>query len=195
MLNFNIFENIDIICKCFGLEDKKIKRKSHSSKFIEDIVSDSKISILPISPNFDIDNLYPITNHVQLWNIFVVGSDKTYIMANIKDQHIKFNKSDDLLNRKGSNILPEELNEMFDSIWERTLKGNRLQFYMVICGKLYFINTYPFINDKQKINGGIMFMRSFDIMPPVESDNISINDNRISLDKKEQSPRASNERK
>ncbi len=124
-----------------------------------------KISILPIIPNFEIDNLYPLTDHVELWNIFVVGNDKTYILANVNDPHIKIHQANQLPNNSGSEILPPELMSVFDSIWNQALTGKQLQFYMVWNSKLYFVNTYPFFNGKKKIIGAILFMRTFDSMP------------------------------
>jgi hypothetical protein len=129
-----------------------------------------KISILPIIPNFDIDNLYPLTDHVELWNIFVVGNDKTYILANIKDPHICLPQVDRLANHKGNNILPEELVMAFDSVWTKTLAGMQLQFYMVWNGKLYFVNTYPLFNGQSKVIGAILFMRAFETMPETRFD-------------------------
>jgi hypothetical protein len=124
-----------------------------------------KISILPITPQFDIDNLYPLTDHVELWNIFVVGNDKTYILANINDLHIHIPNHNGLHNQKGEDILPSELVKVFDTLWDRTLSGRQLQFYMVWNGKLYFMNTYPFFNGAKVVIGAILFMRAFETMP------------------------------
>jgi hypothetical protein len=124
-----------------------------------------KISILPINNHFDIENLYPLTDHVELWNIFIVGNDKTYILASVKDPCITIPGADDLLNHRGNNRLPVELNEFFNTIWDKTLNGKQLQFYMVWSGRLYFINTYPFLNGKGKVIGAALFMRAFETMP------------------------------
>jgi hypothetical protein len=132
---------------------------------IYNVSREYKISILPIFPYFEIDNLYPLTDHVELWNIFIVGNDKTYILANINDPHIKIPNAKNLANKQGESMIPTELHILFDSIWNKTLSGTKLQFYMVWSGKLYFINTYPFRNGKDKIIGAIMFMRAFDTMP------------------------------
>jgi hypothetical protein len=134
---------------------------------IYNVSREYKISILPIYPNFEIDNLYPLTDHVELWNIFIIGNDKTYILANVNDPHIQIPKSQDLSNNHSEDVIPTELHAVFDAIWTKTLLGRKLQFYMVWNGKLYFINTYPFLNGKNKVIGGIMFMRAFDTMPEV----------------------------
>jgi len=129
------------------------------------VTREYKISILPIIPDFEIDNLYPLTDHVELWNIFIVGNDKTYILANVNDPHISVPNAESLPNHSGENILPHELSVVFDSVWTQTLTGKQLQFYMVWNGKLYFINTYPFFNGQKKVIGAILFMRAFESMP------------------------------
>ncbi len=167
MLNFNLFENIDFVFNCFG-KSKSFRNKYDDEdldKNIYKVTRKYKISILPITPNFDIDNLYPLTDHVELWNIFIVGNDKTYILANINDPFITLPQATKLPNKQGQDILPNELVIVFDSIWTKTLMGKQLQFYMVWNGKLYFINTYPFFNGKRKVIGAILFMRGFDTMP------------------------------
>ena len=180
MLNFNLFENINLKFNCFGccgkkndepIEDethiavrgKDIRRESYEfDKNIYKVTREYKISILPIMADFDIENLYPLTDHVELWNIFIVGNDKTYILANVNDPHILIPNINALPNKQAQNILPDELITVFNSIWSKTLTGKQLQFYMVWNGKLYFVNTYPFFNGKNVVIGAIMFMRAFE---------------------------------
>ena len=161
MLNLNVFENIVLKCACFG----KHENENDIDRNIYKISREYKISILPITPNFDIDNLYLLTDHVELWNIFVIGNDKTYILANVNDPHIKLPEAENLPNKKGQMILPSELIMVFDSIWTKTLLGKQLQFYMVWNTKLYFVNTYPFFNGKNVVIGAILFMRGFNNIP------------------------------
>ena len=124
-----------------------------------------RISILPVKNDFDIDNLYPLTDHVELWNTFVVGNDKTYILASVNDPHICIPRGDDLPNQRGENVLPNELVMFFDGLWTKTLLGKQLQFYMVWNDKLYLLNTYPFFNGGRSVIGAILFMRAFETMP------------------------------
>ena len=166
MLNFNLFENINLTCAPNLFGSKKKISDDGLDRNIYNVSKEYKISILPIIPDFDIDNLYPITDQVHKWSILIVGNDKTYILASIKDPHITIPESEDLPNHTGNNILPEELTKFFDSVWTTTLTGKQLQFYMVWNGKLYFVNTYPFFNGKKKVIGAILFMRAFDTMPP-----------------------------
>jgi hypothetical protein len=165
MFNFNLFESLNLDFACCKNEPKVKEPQYVLDKNIYNVTREYKVSILPITANFDIDNLYPLTDHVELWNIFIVGNDKTYILANIKDPHIVIPNSDDLHNHQAKNILPSELEKILDSIWDQTLRGVKLQFYMVWNGKLYFVNTYPLRNGKNLIIGATMFMRAFETMP------------------------------
>jgi hypothetical protein len=180
MLNFNLFESINLKFSCFGCcgtkNDEEIEDETHITtrgkdnpresyeldKNIYKVTREYKISILPITADFDIENLYPLTDHVELWNIFIVGNDKTYILANVNDPHILIPNINTLPNKQAQNILPDELIAVFNSIWSKTLTGKQLQFYMVWNSKLYFVNTYPFFNGKSAVIGAIMFMRAFE---------------------------------
>jgi hypothetical protein len=164
MLNFNCLENFNFNLSCFLGKKKTKDEEEELDRKIYNVSREHKVSILPIIPDFDIDNLYPLTDHVELWNIFIVGNDKTYILVNINDDHIIL-PNPDLLNHQAKNILSDDLEKLFDGIWDKTLQGKQLQFYMVWNGKLYFINTYPFFNGKNKVIGAIMFMRTFESMP------------------------------
>lgn len=164
MLNFNLFENIDLHFKCFC----KPKTKEFEEDVDKDLVHMAmkyNILILPVTSDYEINNLYPVTDQVHLWNIFIVGSDKTYIMANINDDHIRIPNYHGLVNHKSENIISDELTEFFNNIWSKSLNGFQLQFCMIWNSKTYLVNTYPFLNPKKTIIGAIMFMRSFDLLP------------------------------
>lgn len=168
MLNFNLFENIDFKFKCFCRPDTKEDADSDNDDLgqkIYDVGRKYNIFILPVLEDQAIDNLYPTTDHVHLWNIFIVGNDKTYILATVNDDHIRIPNHSNLANHKSDNMIPPELTEIFNTIWDKTLRGSQLQFYMVWNKKLYFINTYPFSNDSKKVIGAIMFMRAFETLP------------------------------
>lgn len=122
-----------------------------------------KISILPVASGYNIENLYPLTDHVELWNIFIVGRDKTYILANCKN--LKIPRSSELVNNTADGILPDELKDFFDPIWDQTLNGNQLQFYIIFDGRTYFVNSYPFFNERKRVIGAILFLRLFETMP------------------------------
>lgn len=162
-LNFNIF------CR----PKKRRKQKEDAMENLYRVSKEYKLSILPISNTYELDNLYPITDRVKQWNTFVIGNDKTYILANIGDRKINLNSTDlNIVDTKGSK-LPNELFRFFDNVWTHTLEGKQLQFYIVLNGKLYLINTYCLRNENKKVIGAIMFMRDFDTLPETYNQNIS----------------------
>lgn len=163
----SVFENFNLTFNCFGKEKHDDKALAKNLYYVS---KQHKISVLPITPTFDIENLYPLTDGVGLWNIFVVGNDKTYILSQVNDPSISIPEAQHLLNRKANGVLPDDLTSFFDSVWDRTLGGRQLQFYMVWNGKLYFINSYPFFNGKRVVIGATLFMRAFDSMPPQPMD-------------------------
>lgn len=142
------------------IHPKAFEPRDDIDRRIYSVSREHKISILPVLPNLDIDSYYPLTDHPELWNVFVVASDRSYVTTNINDAHLK---SPTITNT--NSILPTELQTLFDSIWTKTLSGRSLQFYMVWNGKLFFASTCPFYNGKRKITGAIMFLRSFESMP------------------------------
>jgi hypothetical protein len=157
----NWFKNTFCACLYPDVEAFKLKQELYN------VTKKYKISILPIASGFDLDNLYPLTNHVAAWSTFIVGKDKTYILANCKNLKIENLNTDKLLNHTGEGIIPDEMREFLDPIWDRTLMGNQCQFYMVFNGQTYFANSYPFLNNKKKVIGGILFLRLYETMPDV----------------------------
>lgn len=163
MFKFNFFETLNVYLSC----KREPKVNENIDKKIFDVSREARVSILPISTNFDIDDLYPITDHVELWNIFIVGKDKTYILAHVKDPHI-VPSVESLRNKTKKNVFSYDLERVMDRIWDQTLTGVKMQFYMVWNGKLFFVNTYPFRNRKSQVIGGVMFMRAFETMPDMK---------------------------
>lgn len=158
----NIFDKINIVCNCFCGDPKKKQMKKQYDEIdrhIAQLNGKYDIHILKVAQDFHIRNLYPITDQVEKWSVFVVGNDMTYIHASIGD----FNFPDPklLLNQKGPSVMIPELNEFFEPLWRQTLNGSQLQFYMSVQQKLYFVNTYPFINANKEVIGAIMFIRPF----------------------------------
>lgn len=129
---------------------------------IRQITSKYNITILPIpmKQNHEV-NLYPDTNMVETWNIFVVGSDKTYILANVNDPFTPVPNKEEMLNHKADNIIPPEMLEFFDAVWDQTLDNNKLQFYIAWNERLFRVNTYPLVNELNIVVGATMFMRAF----------------------------------
>lgn len=164
----SIIENLSVNIFC------RPKKKKDAMENLYRVSAKYKLSILPISHTYELDNLYPITDRVKEWNTFVIGNDKTYILANIGNNSINLNSEEemfDVVDTKGSK-LPSELFKFFDSVWSNTLDGNQLQFYIVLNGRLYLINTYCLRNENKKVIGAIMFMRDFETLPDIESNQI-----------------------
>lgn len=133
-----------------------------------------QITILPISTNYKLDNLYPITDAVEKWNTFIVGNDMTYILSKVYDDIFKEEITNEiLLNKKSNNLIAEDLHLFLVSVWKETLKGNNLQFFMVYKSKLFFCNSYNFKNQSNNVIGAILFIRLFDSMPAIK-DNIAV---------------------
>lgn len=176
MLNFNVFESLNFSCFCrsptieeeeeLPPEPAKSRHKAQRDRYSLDmdgvyrVARKYKISFLPVGPNFELTNLYPLTNHVELWNVLVVGRDKSYILASIRDPHTRI-PADGMLNRKGEESLPHELVKLFDIFWTKTLEDRQLQLFLVWNGKLYLVNTYAFKNPSGAVIGAVMFMRAF----------------------------------
>ena len=162
MLKF--IDNISLVFNCFcARTDKGDTKKHHENEFFNSIVSSGsqhKICILPVRNDFDLDDLYPRNNHVDSWSSFIVGKDKTYILANTPDCN-----ATGLVNHKGTGILPSSIEQFLDPVWDRTLEGNQVQLFMMYDSKTYLLNSYALKNDRDQIIGACMFMRLVDSLP------------------------------
>jgi len=145
--------NINFLINNYFKKKNDIKKLYHESKKYN-------LSVLPTAPDYVFENLYPISNHVEIWSIFVVGNDKNYILCNV-DSNIKFENKDKILNTKGS-ALPEELFEFLNNVWDITLGGKNLQFFIVLDAHLYIFNSYYFSNERGKVIGATAFLRDFE---------------------------------
>lgn len=122
------------------------------------------VYMLPMQHDHNlINNLYPDWDKVDLWNIFIIGNDKTYILANIKTF---FNQASPpgnaALNNNGVAGLDEWLQRFLDPLWDVTLQGHHLHFVMLLQGRTYVCNSYPFRNQTRKVIGAILLIRLFD---------------------------------
>lgn len=169
VLNFNLFETIELNFDCFMNRELKSKNsKRISQKKLQKVVESSSeynISILPVQESYKFKNLYPSTNNVDKWNIFIIGSDKTYILVNINDDHIVIPNKEELINKTGQNLIPDELQKIFESIWTPTLEGIPMQILLVWNSILYLLNSYAITDEDSTIIGATMFMRRFDSLP------------------------------
>jgi hypothetical protein len=171
VMNVNLLESWNLNCMCAPktADDKAdevvAKQPRGLHKGMVELAETFKIVVLPAWTDIDLADLYPATNHVESWNTLVVGKDKNYIMVNIGDVHAQIPGSDKLINRKGTNVLPEQLDRIFSKIWDETFSHNKLQFCMMWNSVLYFVNTWALKNAGGKSVGAVMFMRSFENLP------------------------------
>jgi hypothetical protein len=121
------------------------------------------MTILPVPATFCIENLYPSTNHVDLWNILIIGNDKTFVHAALRDLDMPDERT--FANNRSGTVLNRELQEFFDPIFDQTLANHKLQFYMTWQGKIFLVNSYPIVNQLSDVIGGIFFIRNFSLMP------------------------------
>jgi len=156
----SIFETFALTFNCFCVKPDDRKEK------VKDLLAFNErynITILPVIDDYVFENLYPKTNQVQTWNVFIVGNDKTFITSNNTD----FNIPDDIINTRGEKIPSQELKDFFDEIFEKTLKGQDLQFLMIFSNKTYVVNTYYLSNQNKKVIGACAFIRLFDLLPKI----------------------------
>lgn len=170
----SILEAINLTFNCF-CNKESTKKKEENTNYDEMIFSTARkydIGVLPVNSNIQIKNLYPITDQVHLWNTFIVGKDKTYILTSVND-FPGYREESTLLNKKGDSVLPKFLQDFFDPIWDKTLSSKQLQFYMIYHSRTYFVNTYPFVNEEKQVIGAIMFIRAFERMPFEKPDDMN----------------------
>lgn len=167
---FSLAEKLNLLtCSCFGITNKDSKRRRLLQKQYDmgrklvDIGDKYNITTLPVMIGRELVDLYPPTNHVEKWNVLIVGKNKNYILVNLKDIHIP--NTEFLPNNQGDPFLPKEVSDFFNHVWDKTLSGNELQFFMMWNGKTYFVNTYRFLNGAHEVIGAIMFMRLLDLIP------------------------------
>jgi hypothetical protein len=160
-----IIDSISFVFNCFCAKaDEGPSKAIDDNEFMNSIVnsgSQHKIYVLPIQNDFELDDLYPTENHVDKWSTFIIGKDKTYILAS--SSNLKM--GDLLVNHKGTGILPNTIEKFLDPIWDRTLEGNQVQIFMIYDSKTYLLNSYSLKNYTGQIIGACMFMRLVDSLP------------------------------
>jgi hypothetical protein len=143
-------------------QKQKIRKFLRTGKILSNEAQKYNIRTLPVIFGKELTDLYPPSNHVEKWSTLIVGKHKDYILANINDIDIPF--ASEMLNRKSSDMLPDEINRFFNHVWDNTLSGNELQFFMLFNNRTFFVNTYHLLNGEHQIIGAVMFMRSLDVM-------------------------------
>ena len=165
-----VIDGLSVVFNCFCnnprvKQDDQRRKRGSFERNIYDLGEKYNICVLPIQQTFELDNLYPQTNQVHDWTTLVVGKDKTYVLTHLGS--ISFANSEQLVNNKGPGIIPKELQDFFDPLWDETLAGTNLQLFLVIDGLTYFMNTFSFKNNRGVVIGACMFLRLFNTIPNV----------------------------
>lgn len=184
--NLNIWESLNLTCVCpsrgpcgTGADDdaevvSKTKAPAAAAKPSPAATAatadrpphdDVKVTLMPAWNDIHLADLYPATNRVELWNTLIVGRRKNYILCQMGDPHARIPDGEKLLNRRGTNVIPEELETVLSQIWEDTFAKDKLQFCMIWNGVLYFVNTWSLRNVDDAVVGAVMVMRAFDNLP------------------------------
>jgi hypothetical protein len=150
----SIIENINFTFNCFGNNSE-----NYAKKKIVDRGKEFNVIVLPIEKNIQLEDIFPKTNHVEEWNIFIIGKGKNYILANIKSLGIDVIHTDKILNTKGLHTLPEELINFLDSVWDETLKGTSMQFFIIVKSITYLCNSFPLQTSAKNNIGALLFIR------------------------------------
>ena len=140
---------------------KFLKKKKDDVTKLYNASKNFNLSVLPVSPEYCINNLFPVTNHVDLWSTFIIGNDKSYILCNVGDVNVTFQDIPNIINTKGVTI-PKDLFIFLNNVWDMTLQGKNLQFFIVLDSRLYIFNSYCLTNEKNQVIGATGFMRNFE---------------------------------
>lgn len=200
-MNIPIITCNNMVLDCFfgGGRDRSHRDMSRQVRQLSEAYEKTgyDVFVLPVDhAKFQVDNLYPVSNHVDTWNTFVVGNDGTYILANantlaLSPEDYRENGddvsdatrrvADALLNRKAGGLLEPGLTTFLQPIWDVTLKdgGAPIQVFIVVRNQTFILNTYPLRRHDGHVVGGVMFIRFFRIQA---SDVTAILKGRKSLD-------------
>jgi hypothetical protein len=151
----SVFDTVNFVFNCFWSSKKQNDRYDKDDKDDKDI----EMEILNIDTTIKLNNLYPTSDNVASWTVLAIGSDKSYVCAHFGDFKLGNTSTEKLLNNRGANVMPAQMNAFFDPIWTDTLKGKPLQFYISVNNRLFFVNTFPLSNDDKEVIGAIMFIR------------------------------------
>lgn len=156
----SVLENLNFTCNCFWPNKSKNPYEYIQNQYYKKNDIEDDIHILPTNEHLHLTNLYPSTNATERWSVLCVGSDMTYIKVSLGD--FKLKNMENLTNKKGGNIISKEVNAIFEPIWNSTLKGQRLQFFMLVNGYTYLVNTFP-LENIDRVIGAIMFIRNYTV--------------------------------
>jgi hypothetical protein len=146
------FENINF--NCF-----KNNEKYHSKKFTQELNKNLiNIQILPLQPNIKINKI-PIGNCINELSTIIISKDNIYISLKLYGDLCNYIDETKILNKYGTNILNDELNNFFDNVILQTKNNKKIQILFILNNILYFLNTYQLVEDD--IVGFVIFIRPF----------------------------------
>jgi hypothetical protein len=167
-INVPIFTCNNLVLDCFrGAPDSEDESNEENRSMTDELC------VLPVDPaHVTIRNLYPMHNHVQSWNTFIVGTDMTYVLANItslppsvvlpsEEISKKRDVSKVLLNHRAGGKLNRRFSEFLQPIWNSALDGSATQVFAMIRNVTYLVNAYPLRAADDHIVGGVMFLRPY----------------------------------
>lgn len=172
--------NVINVFKCENVSFRFNLRRRNTQFIDKELYEYSKqndILLIPLLNDYELNNLYPIMDEVEKWDIFIVGSDKTYILAKTRSFTNRIN--DGILNKKINDNIDNKFHDFLDKIWDRTLNGKNIQIFVYTRKTLYFLNSYSFRNQKNDIIGAICFIRNAGIVDESVFDNNIIQNNKF----------------
>ncbi len=137
----------------------------NQNKVEEDIFNYSKendILLIPLVKEYNLANLYPKEDEVEHWSIFIVGSDKTYILAKLNNKmglHEDIKQNELLNNVANHNNMSKRFKDFLDKIWDKTLNDAQIQIFIYMNSRLSLLNSYPLKNKNNNIIGAVCFIR------------------------------------
>lgn len=156
-------------CSCFFNKKKKKKRdKSFYENKLVSMGENVDIKVLPPMSFFPLTDIFPQSNFVTDWSVYVIGRNKKLI---ISQDNLELADTS-MLNKRYDHVLNVKNGEFFDTVFQMIMSGHESQFLMVCRKQLYFANTYTFLNSLKKAIGGILFVRLYSSMSelvPTES--------------------------
>jgi hypothetical protein len=156
LFSFNIPQ-----CLCFVSEKKqKQKNKDFYEKRLMSLQKDNEVKVLPFLSFLPLNDIFPRTNHVAEWSVYIIGKNKRLVVSqdNLQLSDV------DMLNKKYDSVLEGKNGEFFDTVFDMIVNGHESQFILVYQDRMYFANTYSFRNENKEVIGGILFIRLYSSM-------------------------------
>jgi hypothetical protein len=147
-------------CNCFINKKKEHKNKEFYEQRLMCLQKDNEVKVLPFLSFLPLTDIFPKTNHVSEWSVYIIGKNKRLVVSqdNLQLSDV------DMLNRKYDSVLEGKNGEFFDTVFDMIINGHESQFILVYQDRMYFANTYSFRNENKVVIGGILFIRLYSSM-------------------------------